>query len=101
MCITGRISIDPIAASGIFSASLIASLRSRASMSTKPAGSRHRTGRIARFPEQTVNNVSARDVVNSDQEDTSIDGSGGTWIAFPSGAGRIRARGKGRTRLLL
>ena len=37
MCITGRISIDPIAASGIFSASPIASLRSRASMSTKPA----------------------------------------------------------------
>lgn len=37
MCITGRISIDPIAASGIFSASPIASLRSRASISTKPA----------------------------------------------------------------
>ena len=37
MCITGRISIDPTAASGIFSASPIASLRSRASMSTKPA----------------------------------------------------------------
>ena len=41
-------------------------LERRRSTSSLP-GSRHRTGRIARFPEQTVNNVSARDVVNSDQ----------------------------------